>query len=58
MAESQAREDSHKDEIVLVDRLVDRQGLTREHALRLVDDYRHGRKAEIDPLLMEGLEEI
>jgi hypothetical protein len=30
----------------------------RDEALRLVDDYRQGRRAEIDPILMEGLEKL
>ena len=58
MAESPAHEDSRRDEIVLVDRLISRQGLTRDEAVRLVDNYREGRRVEIDPLLMEGLEKI
>jgi hypothetical protein len=58
MAESQAHDDSHKDERVLVERLIHRQGVPRDEAVRLVDDYRQGRRAEIDPILMEGLEEL
>jgi len=56
MAERQARDDSNKDEGVLVDRLILRQGLSRSEAIRLVDDYRDGKHAEIDPalMLMEG----
>jgi hypothetical protein len=41
-----------------VDRLISRQGLTRDEAVRLVDNYREGRRVAIDPLLMEGLEEL
>ena len=58
MAESQAHDDSRRDERVLVERLIHRQGVPRDEALRLVDNYRQGRRVEIDPLLMEGLEEI
>ena len=58
MAESQARDDSRRDERVLVDRLIQRQGLSRDEAVQLVDNYREGKRAEIDPLLMEGLEEL
>jgi polyhydroxyalkanoate synthesis regulator phasin len=46
------------DERVLVDRLVRRQGLSRDEATRLVDDYREGKRAEIDPALMEGLDTL
>jgi hypothetical protein len=41
-----------------VERLIHRQGVPRDEAVRLVDDYRQGRRAEIDPILMEGLEEL
>jgi len=41
-----------------VDRLVRRQGLSRDEATRLVDDYREGKRAEIDPALMEGLDTL
>ena len=58
MADGQAHDDSRKDERVLVERLVHRQGVSRDEAIRLVDNYRQGRRAEIDPMLMEGLEEI
>jgi hypothetical protein len=44
-------------EIVLVERLVRRQEptLSREEALRLVDDHRQGKRAK-STRLMEGLE--
>jgi hypothetical protein len=58
MAESQAHDDSRKDERVLVERLIHRQGVSHDEAVRLVDNYRQGRRAEIDPILMEGLEQI
>jgi len=37
---------------------VDRQGLSRDEAVRTVGDYRKGKRAEIDPALMEGLDSI
>jgi hypothetical protein len=58
MAEGQALDDSHAEERVLVERLVHRQGVSRDEAMRLVDNYRQGRRAEIDPILMEGLEKL
>ena len=58
MANSQTHDDSRAEERVLVERLVHRQGVPRDEALRLVDDYRQGRRAEIDPILMEGLEKL
>jgi hypothetical protein len=58
MAETRAHEENRNDERVLVDRLIRRQGLSRDEALRLVDDFREGRRAEIDPALMEGLESL
>lgn len=62
MAKAQAHDDSRNDfandERVLVDRLVRRQGLSRDEAVRLVDNYREGKRAEIDPALMEGLDTL
>jgi hypothetical protein len=58
MVETRSLEDSVRDERVLVDRLIRRQGLSRDEALQLVDDYRDGKRAEIDPILMEGLDAI
>ena len=62
MAEAPVHDDSrneiHTDERVLVDRLVNRQGLSRDEAIRLVDSYREGKRAEIDPVLMEGLDTL
>lgn len=57
MAERQALDDSRPDnspgeERVLVDRLISRQGLSYAEATRLVDSYREGKHAEIDPALM------
>jgi hypothetical protein len=58
MAEVRSPEDSRKDERVLVERLIRRQGVSRDEAIRLVDDYREGKRAEIDPALMEGLDTL
>ena len=58
MAETRAHEENRNDEGVLVDRLIRRQGLSRDEAIRLVDDFREGRRAEIDPALMEGLDTL
>jgi hypothetical protein len=58
MVETRALEDSRRDERVLVTRLIERQGLSRDEALRTVDDYREGKRVEIDPILMEGLDSI
>jgi hypothetical protein len=57
-AHDDSRNDSGADERVLVDRLVSRQGLSRDEAVRLVDNYREGKRAEIDPVLMEGLDKL
>ena len=51
-------EDSPRDERLLVDRLIKRQGLSRDEAVRTVGDYREGKRVEIDPILMEGLDAI
>ncbi len=58
MEETRAHEKTRNEERVLVDRLIRRQGLSREEALQTVDNHRRGRHAEIDPALMEGLEEL
>ncbi|HVY90279.1 MAG TPA: hypothetical protein VG942_15515 [Hyphomonadaceae bacterium] len=58
MVETRSHEDSLRDERLLVDRLIRRQGLSRDEALRVVDDYRDGKRVEIDPILMEGLDAI
>ena len=58
MAETHAHDENRNDERVLVDRLIRRQGLSRDEAIRLVDDFREGRRAEIDPALMEGLDTL
>lgn len=58
MVETRNVEESRRDERVLVDRLINRQGLSRDEALMTVENYREGRRAEIDPALMEGLDSI
>lgn len=58
MVETRNAEDSLRDERLLVDRLVNRQGLSRDEAVRMVGNYREGRRVEIDPILMEGLDAI
>jgi hypothetical protein len=48
----------NRDEYTLIERLVARQGLSRDEAVRTVGDYRKGKRVEIDPALMEGLDSI
>lgn len=58
MVETRTLENSRRDERLLVDRLIKRQGLSPDEAVRTVDDYREGKRVEIDPILMEGLDAI
>jgi hypothetical protein len=58
MVETRTLEESRRDERLLVDRLIQRQGLSRAEAMRTVGDYREGKRVEIDPILMEGLDAI
>ena len=58
MVETRTIEESRRDERLLVDRLIERQGLSRAEAMRTVGDYREGKRVEIDPMLMEGLDAI
>jgi hypothetical protein len=58
MVETRTLEESRRDERLLVDRLIERQGLSRAEAMRTVGDYREGKRVEIDPMLMEGLDAI
>ena len=58
MVETRKLEDAHRDERLLVDRLVRRQGLTPDEAMRTVGDFREGKRVEIDPILMEGLDSL
>lgn len=58
MFDTRKPEETRRDEFTLIERLVDRQGLTRDEAVRTVGDYRQGKRVEIDPALMEGLDSI
>ncbi len=58
MVETRTLEESRRDERLLVNRLIKRQGLSRDEAVRTVGDYREGKRVEIDPILMEGLDAI
>jgi hypothetical protein len=58
MTQSQSHESIRREENILIDRLVSRQGVSREEASFLVERHRKGERAEIDPALMEGLEEL
>lgn len=58
MIETRKPEQTRRDEFTLIERLVDRQGLSRDEAVRTVGDYRKGKLVEIDPALMEGLDSI
>ena len=58
MIETRKPEQTRRDEFTLIERLVDRQGLSRDEAVRTVGDYRKGKRVEIDPALVEGLDSI
>jgi hypothetical protein len=58
MVETRSPEEASRDERTLVERLIYRQGLMRDDAERMVVDYRRGKRVEIDPILMEGLDAI
>jgi hypothetical protein len=58
MVETRSPEEATRDERTLVERLIYRQGLMRDDAERMVVDYRRGKRVEIDPILMEGLDAI
>ena len=47
-----------EEELVLIDRLVTRQGVSRAEADLLVRQHKEGQRAEIDPVLMEGLDTL
>ena len=54
-----AQSPSHtEEELVLIDRLVTRQGVSRLEANLLVKRHKEGQRAEIDPVLMEGLDTL
>lgn len=58
MVETRTPDEARRDERTLVDRLIYRQGLSHDEAMRTVKDYRKGKRVEIDPALMEGLDAI
>ncbi len=58
MVETRSPDEARRDERKLVERLIYRQGLSRDEAMRTVKDYRKGMRVEIDPALMEGLDAI
>jgi hypothetical protein len=58
MVETRNLEAVQRDERMLMSRLVEHQGLSREEARKTVHEYREGKRAEIDPILMEGLDSI
>lgn len=58
MPQSQSHESIRREESILIERLVSRQGVSREEASFLVEKHRNGERAEIDPALMEGLEQL
>jgi hypothetical protein len=58
MVETRSPEEARRDERTLVERLIYRQGLSLDEAVRTVKDYRKGKRVEIDPALMEGLDAI
>jgi hypothetical protein len=47
-----------REEAVLIDRLMRRQGVSQDEALRLVDGHKRGLAVEIDPVMLEGLESL
>lgn len=58
MVETRSPEEARRDERTLMDRLVRRQGLSPDEARLTVVNYRQGKRVEIDPALMEGLDSI
>lgn len=58
MTQSRSRDSYRREEEILIDRLITRQGETPERATLLVAMHRKGQPAEIDPALMEGLEKL
>lgn len=58
MVETRTAEEARRDERKLVERLIDRQGLSQDEAMLTVVNYRQGKRVEIDPALMEGLDAI
>ncbi|MEQ1784081.1 MAG: hypothetical protein ABMA14_22215 [Hyphomonadaceae bacterium] len=58
MVETRTPEEAGRDERTLMDRLIMRQGLSPDEAKMTVVNYRQGKRVEIDPALMEGLDAI
>jgi hypothetical protein len=58
MADTLVRTDSSEEEALLIERLVERQGVTYAEAASLVDEHKRGGRAEIDPALLIGLETL
>ncbi len=62
MTQTQARirrdERADLEEATLLDRLVRRQGVSESEARLLVRDHKLGRRAAIDPVMLEGLETL
>lgn len=58
MVETRSPDEARRDERTLVERLIFRQGLSHDEATRTVTDFRSGKRVEIDPALMEGLDAI
>jgi hypothetical protein len=56
--ESFTQDGRTREELVLIDRLVTRQGVSRAEASLLVERHKQGQRAEIDPVLMEGLDTL
>lgn len=53
-----ARREPSNEERILIERLVNRQGVSRDEANDLVEQHRRGRRPAIDPALMEGLDDL
>jgi ribosomal protein L21E len=58
MVETRSPEEARRDERTLMERLIRRQGLSPDEAMTTVVNYRQGKRVEIDPALMEGLDAI
>ncbi len=58
MIATRTPEEAYRDEHTLMDRLILRQGMSPDEAKLTVVNYRQGKRVEIDPALMEGLDAI
>lgn len=62
MTQTQARlrrdERADIEEALLLERLIRRQGVSEIEARQLVRDHKLGRRAAIDPVMLEGLETL